>query len=146
MTARTRAMPVRGTAGFTVLEVTATLVLFGIVAAGLAANTIAVVRNNRNSKNLSVATTLAQDQIEQLLALDPETNPSALAAGAHTDTSGQSSGWGGSSGNKFTRQWTVTRDSPAPGLSTVAVSVSWTDGSTRAVRLTTYVCQTSTCS
>ena len=132
------------TRGLTVVEVTAALGVFGIVAAGLAANTIAVVRANRVSNSLSVATSLAQDQIEQLRSLDPSTAPPALSAGNHTDPNNPITASGARNGT-FTRQWTVTRDSPAPGLSTVAVTVSWADGATRSVRLRTYVCQTPTC-
>ena len=144
MTVRKKSFLSGRASGFTIVEVVAALGIFGIVAAGLAANTIAVVSSNRTSKGLSVATTLAQDQIEQLRALDPDTNPPALSAGNHADANNPITAIG-ASGGTFTRQWTVTRDSPVPGLSTVAVSVSWTDGATRTVRLTTYVCQTPTC-
>ncbi len=131
-------------AGFTIVEVTAALGVFGIVAAGLAANTLAVVRSNRISSARSAATALAQDQIEQLRALDPSAAPPQLVAGTHSDDKNPLTALG-ASGGTFTRQWTVTRDSPAPGLSTVVVSVSWADGATRSVRLSAYVCQTVTC-
>lgn len=130
--------------GFTIVEVTAALGVFGIVAAGLAANTLAVVRNNRVSSARSVATALAQDQIEQLRALDPSAGPPQLVSGNHADDHNPLTALG-ASGGTFTRQWTVTRDSPAPGLSTVVVTVSWADGPARSVHLTAYVCQTPTC-
>ena len=85
------------------------------------------------------------DGLEQLRALDPSTNPAALTAGSHFDANYMITATG-AAGGKFLRQWTVTRDSPAPGLSTVAVSVTWTDGSTRTVRVTGFVCQSLTCS
>lgn len=134
----------RSASGFTIIEVAASLSVFGIIAAGLVANTVAVVQSNRVSNGLSVATTLAQDQIEQLRALDPDINPAALAAGTHADPNNPIT-MAGVTGGKFTRQWSVTRDSPMPGLSTVAVTVSWSDGAARSVRLTTYACHTSTC-
>jgi prepilin-type N-terminal cleavage/methylation domain-containing protein len=134
----------KGISGFTVIEVLAALAVFGIVAAGLAANTMAVVRSNRVSNGLSVATTLAQDQIEQLRALDPDSNPAVLAAGTHADPNNPIT-VAGAPGGRYSRQWSVTRDSPVPGLSTVAVTVSWSDGPQRTVRVMAYVCQRSTC-
>ncbi len=135
---------VQRTSGFTLVEVLAALAVFGIVAAGLAANTMAVVRSNRVSNELSMATTLAQDQVEQLRALDPDTNPAVLAAGTHADPNNPIT-VGGAPGGQFARQWSVTRDSPVPGLSTVTVSVSWSDGPQRTVQVIAYVCQRSTC-
>jgi prepilin-type N-terminal cleavage/methylation domain-containing protein len=131
-------------AGFTLIEVAASLAIFGIVAAGIAANTVAVVQGNRIGKNLSVATTLAQDEIEQLRALDPDAAPSSLSAGVHPDANNPITA-SGARGGPFTRQWTVTRDSPLPGVSSVEVSVSWSDGAPHTVRMSAYVCQASMC-
>ncbi len=130
--------------GFSIIEVVASLAIFGIVAAGLAAGSVATTRHNRVSHQLSAATTLAQDQIEQLRALDPGVNPLALAAGSHEDPNNPMT-VAGATGGPFTRRWTVTRDSPIPGLATVTVTVSWTDEVSRTVRLMAYVCQVSTC-
>jgi prepilin-type N-terminal cleavage/methylation domain-containing protein len=131
-------------AGFTLLEVLGALAVFGVVAAGLAANVVSVVKWNRTSHGVSVATLLAQDLVEQLRALDPSANPAALTAGTHTDGNNPLTP-SGVAGGRYTRTWTVTRDSPAPALSTVVVSVSWTDGATRTVRVTALLCQTPTC-
>jgi prepilin-type N-terminal cleavage/methylation domain-containing protein len=133
-----------GAPGFTMIEVLVALALFGIVGGGLVANSVAAVRHNRVSHGLSAATALAQDQLEQLRALDPTTNPAALAAGTHADPDNPITALGGPWGT-FTRQWTVTRDSPVAGASTVSVTVSWTDGVTRTVRLRAYVCQAAGC-
>ncbi len=130
--------------GFTLVEVLAALAIFGIVSAGLALNSVAAVRHNRVSHALSAATALAQDQIEQLRALDPNTNPAALTAGTHTDAANPITALG-TPGGRFTRQWAVTRDSPIAGTATVLVTVSWTDGTLRSVRLWAYVCQSSGC-
>lgn len=144
------AAPVRGAPGITLVEVLAALTIFAIVSAGLVAASVGAVRYNRASSAFSSATALAQDQLEQLRALDPGINPAALTGGTHDDPNnlmtalgvrgGVSSGTG-----VFTRQWTVTRNSPIAGISTVVVSVSWTDGSTRTVRLWSYVCQGTGC-
>lgn len=130
--------------GFTLVEVLAALALFGIVSAGLALNSVAAVRHNRVSHALSAATALAQDEIEQLRALDPSTNPAALTAGTHNDAANPLTALG-TPGGRFTRQWTVTRNSPVAGVATILVTVSWTDGAARSVRLWAYVCQAAGC-
>jgi type IV pilus assembly protein PilV len=140
------AEPVRGALGFTIIEVLAALTIFAIGSAGLVAATVGAVRYNRASGAFSSATALAQDLVEQLRALDPSTNPAALTAGTHTDANNLMTALGVQSpAGVFTRQWTATRDAPIAGISTVMVSVSWTDGTTRTVRLWTYVCQITGC-
>lgn len=133
-----------GSGGFTLIEIAAALAVFGVVAAGLAAGSVAVTRYNRTTRSVSVAASLAQDEIERLRALDPDTNPPALSAGTHVDPKNPLT-QAGARGGQFVRQWTVTRDTPGPGLATVVVSVSWTDDTTRSVWLSTFVCQTAGC-
>ena len=130
--------------GFTVIEVLAALTIFAIVAAGLAANSVASIRSNRSSRNLSAASELAQDKMEQLRALDPAANPADLTAGGHSDPANPLNEFG-ASGGRYTRTWTVTRNSPAAGLSTVVITVSWEESGTRTVRLAGYACQSRTC-
>jgi prepilin-type N-terminal cleavage/methylation domain-containing protein len=134
----------RAQAGFSLIEVVASLAIFGLIAAGLAANTIAVVRANRISNALSVATALAQDEVEQLRALDPAANPPALVAGTHTDPNNPLTATG-ATGGLYSREWVVTRDIPIPGLSTVLVSVSWADGEMRTLHMSALLCQSATC-
>ena len=133
-----------GTCGFTLIEVAAALAIFSLIAAGIAVNSVAVTRYNRVSNNLSAAISLAQDRVEQLRALDPTTSPAALTAGTHTDALNPLT-QNGNTGGRFVRQWTVTRDMPVLGVSTVVVSVSWTDGTSRTVHMSTLVCQTAGC-
>jgi prepilin-type N-terminal cleavage/methylation domain-containing protein len=144
MTTARRPRLLRMHAGFSMIEVTASMAIFGIIAAGLAANTIAVVRANRISNGVSVATALAQDEIEQLRALDPGANPPALTVGQHTDPNNPLTP-SGATGGHYTRQWTVSRDTPIAGLTTVVVSVSWADGATRTLRASALLCQSATC-
>jgi prepilin-type N-terminal cleavage/methylation domain-containing protein len=133
-----------GTRGFTLVEGLASLAIFGIVAGGLAANSISVMRYNHVSHTLSMATALAQDEIEQLRALDPSTNPAVLTVGTHQDANNPITSVG-ASGGRFTRSWTLTRDAPVPGIATVIVNVAWTDSVPHNVQLLTYYCQTTTC-
>lgn len=134
----------RAARGFTVVEVLAAMTVFGIVAAGMAANSVAVMRANRHSRDFSAAGALAQDKMEQLRALDVASNPPDFTAGAHTDAANPITAHG-QAGGMFTRQWAVTRDAPAPGVATVVVAVTWSDGATRTVRVVGYVCQSRAC-
>jgi len=140
----TRARPRTRPRGFTLIEVTAAAAVFAIIAAGVATGSVAVTRYNRGTRSLSVAAVLAQDTIEHLRALDPESNPAFLSAGLHVDPNSPLTATG-ATGGRFGREWTVTRDTPAPGLATVVVTVSWTDGGSRSLRLTTLLCQTTGC-
>jgi len=132
------------TAGFGVIEVLASLAVFAIVAAGLAANSVASVRANRVSREISVAATLAQDKMEALRSLDPAANPPDLTTGSHVDPNNPLTAFGGA-GGFFTRVWTVTRNSPSTGMYTVVVTVSWGDGGSRQTRVVGYVCPSKAC-
>ena len=137
--------PARDRRGYSLTEVLVAVTLFSIVATGLGTTTVTSTRSNKTGKNLAAAATLVQDTIEQLRTLDPDTNPAALTAGTHNDplnpinAAGDTNGW-------FTRTWTVTRDTPARGLSRVVVTVSWSGGPSNAATGVTYICTNSTCS
>jgi prepilin-type N-terminal cleavage/methylation domain-containing protein len=131
-------------AGFTVLEVLASLSIFAIIAAGLAANSIAAVRANRTSRAVSVAGALAQDKMESLRASDPSTNPADLTVGSHNDPNNPLTATG-QTGGRFNRQWTVTANTPSVGLYTVVVTVTWNDRGSRSVRVVGYVCPSQAC-
>ena len=141
MKPRTRVL---GDRGLGVVEVLASLTVFAIVAAGLAANSVATIRANRISRDLSAAAALAQDKLEQLRALDPASSPADLTDGVKSDLANPLDEFG-QTGGQFTRGWTVTRNVPATGVSLVVVEVSWTDGVTRTMRVVGYVCQSRTC-
>ncbi len=134
-----------GNAGFTLTEVLVALTLFSIVAAGLAATSVGSAKNNKISKNLAAATALVQDKVEQFRTFDPDTNPPDLTAGAHNDPLNPITPTG-TAGGPYTRQWVVTKDTPAKALSRVVVTVSWTGNSTYTVTGVTYVCTNRTCS
>jgi Tfp pilus assembly protein PilV len=130
--------------GVSVVEVLASVAVFGIIAAGLAVNSVSVIRSNRISRDLSGGAALAQGKVEQLRALDPAANPADLSAGTHFDAANPLNGYG-QAGGIYTRQWTVTRDTPAPGLATVVVTVSFHEEVARSMRVVAFVCQSSTC-
>jgi prepilin-type N-terminal cleavage/methylation domain-containing protein len=131
--------------GFSLLEVMVSVSLFSIVAAGLAAMTVGTTRSNNTSKNVVAASALVHDKIEQLRSLDPDANPADFTAGTHNDPANPITATG-TAGGWFTRSWVVTRDTPATGLSTVVVTVSWSSHTTRSISGVTYVCTSSICS
>ena len=131
-------------AGFSLMEVLVSIGLFSIVAAGLAATTVGTTRRNNTSKNLVAASALIHDKVEQLRSFDPDTNPADLRTGTHDDPANPITATG-AAGGRFTRSWVVSRDTPATGLATVVVTVSWSANSTQSVSGVTYVCTSRIC-
>jgi len=135
----------RSKAGAMLIEVMAAVGIFAVMALGLTANTIAVIKANVISKKTAAASALAHDKIEFLRALDPATDPPDITAGTHNDPLNPMDPLG-RNGGKFYRQWVVERDTPDLGLSTVEVRVRWTTPLPGAITAVTYICQTGTCS
>ena len=90
------------------------MTIFSIAVLGLAIGASSVMRANQTSYFSTIAVNLGQDKLEELKA-----NPSSLASGGPvTDTV---------DGVVFTRNWTVTPGTPAPGVSQIDVQTDWTD-------------------
>jgi prepilin-type N-terminal cleavage/methylation domain-containing protein len=127
--------PWTSTAGLTLVEVLVAIVVLALTSMAMSATGITVIDVNAFSRRAAIATTLAQDHLEALKAL-PMTAPQ-LAAGTHQDPLNPLTGTGGSGGS-YTRTWTVTHNTPAAQLRTLAVTVQWTvKGTPRSVVLTT---------
>ena len=91
---------------------------------------VTLVRSARGANQTSyfstIAVSLAQDKLEELKA-----NPASLGNGGPvTDTT---------DGVVFTRNWTVTPNSPVAGVSRVDVQVDWTDYITHTVSISSAV-------
>ncbi|MDM8515505.1 prepilin-type N-terminal cleavage/methylation domain-containing protein [Desulfobacterales bacterium HSG16] len=96
--------------GFTLIEVLIAMFILtvGMLAmAGQLANTIV---NNDLAKKRSVATNLAQDKMEEI----QNAGFSDAAAGTTSEVI-----------FIYTREWTVTDDSPGANMKTIEVKVSW---------------------
>jgi type IV pilus assembly protein PilV len=108
--------------GFTLIEVMIAILVIVVGLLGVAGVATMVINGNTLAKEMTVATTLAQDKIEELK------NTSYPNLGSSSDTQD----------SIYTRTWTVTADSPAGGMKTIQVAVqfSW-KGSTRNVTLKT---------
>lgn len=112
--------------GFTLIEVMITILVIVVGLLGVAGVAITVINGNTLAKEMTTATTLAQDKIEELKS----TSYANITTGSDTQQS------------IYTRTWAVTSDSPVTGMKTIAVSVafSW-KGATRTVTLKTMVAQ-----
>ena len=111
------------------MEVLVALLLLTIGLLGVANLTIGVIKGNSYSKNVTTATVVAQQQIEQAQRVG-YTNSNSLAGSATVSMGGTS----------FTRTTTVTNDSPATNMKSVSVGVSWNPGN-NSVSLNTIISQ-----
>lgn len=135
----------RANSGFSLIEALVSVTLFAVVAAGMAATTVAATRGNNASKTNSVAAALVHDKIEQLRALDPGANPADLSHGTHADPANPLTATG-AVGGTFVRTWTVNRNFPRSGMAFVRVRVAWNSPTPRQVEGITFVCLNGKCS
>jgi len=123
--------PARSQHGGTFIEVLAAIAVFAVVVIGLSPTLLSARKVADLSKNQSIATTLAEDKIEQIRTL------STVASGSDGPLKAD-----GTTDGIFSRAWTVTANSPTTGISRVVVVVSWPDRpSAGSVRLVTLVPQ-----
>jgi type IV pilus assembly protein PilV len=115
--------------GFTLIEVLVAMTLLSIGLLGVASLTMGVIKGNSYSKNVTTATIVAQQQIEQAQRIG-YTSANTLAGNATVSMGGTS----------FTRATTVTDSSPAANMKAVSVVVSWNPGN-NSVSLNTIISQ-----
>jgi type IV pilus assembly protein PilV len=115
--------PKKGSQGFTLIEVLIAIVILSVGLLGMAALTIGIINGTAFSKNLSTATTLAQDKMEELCEQD--------YSGVAAETKGPLSTF-----PNYNREVVVDTTTypdivgpPAQqvGMKIVTVTVSWTD-------------------
>jgi prepilin-type N-terminal cleavage/methylation domain-containing protein len=99
--------------GFTLIEVLIAIVILSSALLGMAALTVAIINGNRLSNDLTTATTLAQDKMEDVRGM----SYSSIASETKAVLS--------SPYDAYKREVTVTDDSPATGMKTVNVKVYW---------------------
>jgi len=121
----------RKDSGIGLIEILIALVLFGMgismAMRTLPDSNVAMTRG----RNITTATNLAQEKMEELMGVP--FSAADLTAGAHADPVNPI-------GRHFTRNWTVTDNTPIQGMKTVAVSVSFeTASSDSTVTLRTFV-------
>ncbi len=99
--------------GFTLIEILLAMVIFSISFLGLAAGATTVMKSNHSSYYNTVANNLAQDKLEELMAM----NVTAIGGGNDTEKVGAVT---------FTRTWT-TDDVDVAGLRKITVVITWND-------------------
>jgi len=125
--------------GFTLNEILVSIALIAIGVIGFSVNTIGVIQGNFISSNVTVATSLAQDKMEQLKVTTLPTCPTATTAGCF-DGPLNSQGTTSSPGNIYNRSWVVTdRADLGTSLKEIDITVSWRDYISRSVTLSTLV-------
>lgn len=122
-------LPIKPREGFTLIEILVAIVLIATGVLGLSINTIGVIRGNYLSHNVTIATNLAQDKMEELIG---QANPP-------TDSDGPLNSQGLTSSSGFDRSWVITAVPGKPGFSQIDVTVSWRDYIDHDVKLSTLV-------
>jgi type IV pilus assembly protein PilV len=116
--------------GFTLIEIMIALVVMSIGLTALAAVQISSIRGNAFSKRMTTAVSIADAKMEQ------------IKSSSYTNIISESSIEIMLSNMKFTRQVTVTNNSPLTNTKTINVTVNWSEGSkSHSVPFTTIVSQ-----
>jgi type IV pilus modification protein PilV len=102
--------------GFTLIEVVAALIILAIGLLAIAAMQIASTKGGYFSNNVTQATILAQDKLEDLRNLSY--SDSNLSSGQHNE--------GTMSETIFSRQYHIVEDA-GNSIKTIAVTVQWVD-------------------
>jgi len=118
--------------GFTLIEILMAIAVISIGLLALAALQTTAISGNARAKKHSMASLLAQDQIETYKNMPYDSIPSAPASENGTTLSP----WG-----IFTRTTTVLDNTPIAGAKTINVSVSWQDNVPRSVVFQTIIAQ-----
>lgn len=135
-------------AGFTLLEVLVALFIFAVGMLAVASMQGESIKGNTFSDLMTVATTLAEAKMEELMGF-ASTNPSLqdnnpanngnLLRATNTGSMTGANDWDGHSetnldrngasvaSGMFTRIWNVANNHPATGLMTILVVVQWAD-------------------
>jgi type IV pilus assembly protein PilV len=116
--------------GFTLIEVMIALVVMSIGLTALAAVQISAIQGNAFSKRMTTAVSIVDEKMEQ------------IKSNLYTEIVSESSSQITQSNLNFTRQVTVTNNSPLTNTKTINVTVSWSEGSkSHSVPITTVVSQ-----
>ncbi|MPZ77457.1 MAG: prepilin-type N-terminal cleavage/methylation domain-containing protein [Deltaproteobacteria bacterium] len=121
--------------GFTLIEVLVTVLILTIGLLGTAGLTMGIIRGNFFSKNITSATAIAQTQLDAVQREGyANTTTTTFPSSAQPVTMG---------GMSFSRTTTITPNSPAANMKTVAVTVNWNEANNaaRSVILQTIVAQ-----
>ena len=112
---------IANSSGFTLIEVMIAIFILTVALLGVAGMAATVINGNAFSKEITTATTLAQDKMEEL----KNTDYGSIVSGNDADSI-------------YTRTWTIAADTPAAGMKTIEVKVEFPwKGATHNVTLKT---------
>lgn len=120
--------------GFTLIEVLMAMVIVSIGLLGTAVLTMGIMGSNKSSSEVTIATTLAQDELEEIRNEGFDTAPAVGAADSD-------SGYGSISGyTSFRRVVSAASVGSLPATDTKAVTVTvYWDDNNRSISLTTII-------
>ena len=114
---RTAGSILRPPKGFTLIELLIAMAVFGLSVAAFTGSLVTGMRANRVAQEISEATTLAQNRLEQSPTADSDETPVP--------------------GTIFTRRTRIEPNYGGTGARKITVTVSWRDGGTRTIELQT---------
>ena len=114
--------------GFTLLETLIALTILAIGLLGLLGLQIAAMKGNMSGFLISAASAAGEQRIEELKGLS--SSDALLSAGAHSD------GTVTVQDTVYTRSYVIQDNAPVSGVSTLTVTISWTDTATSTARST----------
>ena len=118
---------VRTARGFTLIEILIALTLLAIGLLGMAGLTVGIMRGNSLSKEVTTATALAQDKMEDIKRL------------GYNGATAQSEGYNSIAGyTHYRRDTVIDVDTPNIGMKTVTVTVYW-DSDAASVAVETFL-------
>jgi len=114
--------------GFTLIEVLIAMVILSVGLLGMASLTVGIINGNKFSNQLTTATTLAQDKMEDIRRV----GYSSVAAETKAPCSSPYAA--------YNREVSVSNNSPATNMKTITVKVYW-DSDSHDVELKTILAQ-----
>ena len=119
--------------GFTLIEIMVAIVILSVGLLGMASLTVGIIKGNKFSSNLSTATVLGQDKMEDIRRL----GYSGTSATTTTVTENYNTitDYG-----EYKRVTETTIDSPAAGMKTILVTTYW-DSDAHLVEVKTILAQ-----
>lgn len=119
--------------GFTLIEVLIAIVILSVGLLGMASLTVGIINGNKFSNDMTTATTLAQDKMEDVRRQGYSGTPATTT----TDTEDYSAITGYAA---YKRVTVTTVDSPAVGMKAITVTTYW-DSDGHSVELKTILAQ-----